>query len=55
MIISNIKIFSIMNDDAFFHPDWAGACWGRLAGTRAAVGLVRKLWIVGPEIGSLLG
>ena len=24
-------------DDAFFQPDWAEACWGRWAGTMAAV------------------
>ena len=45
----------------FFQSDWAGACRGRWAGngavvgTRAAVGLVCKLWIIGPDIGLLLG
>ena len=24
----------IISDDAFFQPDWAGACWGRWAGDR---------------------
>ena len=43
------------SDDAYFQPDWAGACWGRWAGDRASAGLVCRLWIVGPEIGLLLG
>ena len=30
-------------DDGFFNRDWAGACWGHWAGTRAAVGLVHRL------------
>ena len=33
------------SDDAFFQPDWAGACWGRWAGTWAAAGLVCRLWM----------
>ena len=33
----------------------ARACLGRWAGIRAAIGLVCRLWIVGPEIGLLLG
>ena len=32
-------------DDAFFQPDWAGACWGRWADTRADARLVCKLWV----------
>ena len=45
----------------FFQPDWAGACrgcWagnGAAIGTRAAVGLVCRLWIVGSDIGLLIG
>ena len=39
----------------FFQPDWTGPCWGHWAGTRAVVGLVCRLWIVGPDIGLLLG
>ena len=28
---------TVQTDDAFFQPDWVGACWGRWAGTRAVV------------------
>ena len=42
-----IKIEKILfdNDDAFFQPDWAGACWGRWVGTMADAELVCKLWV----------
>ena len=28
---------TMKTDDAFSPPDWAGACWGRWAETRASV------------------
>ena len=42
-------------DDAFFQPDWAGACWGRWAGPGLMLGWSGGSWIVGAEVGLLLG
>ena len=36
-------------DDAFFQPDWAGACWGRWAGSGLLLG-----WSAGCVCGSSL-
>ena len=37
MTINTNRPNSFIVDDAFFQPDWAGACWGRWARTKAAV------------------
>ena len=34
----NTRLFKICIDDAIFNRNWAGVCWGRWAGIRAAVG-----------------
>ena len=38
MLIINIDCH-LSGDDAFFQPDWAGACWGRWAGPGLMLGL----------------
>ena len=35
-------------DDAFFQPDWAGACWGRWAGPGLLLG-----WSAGTGVAHL--
>ena len=44
---------NICFDDAFFQPDWAGACWGRWAGPGLLAGWSAGSWIVGAEVGLL--
>ena len=40
-------------DDAFFQPDWTGACWESLGQTWTTGWLVCRLLIVGAEVGLL--
>ena len=39
----------LASDDAFFQPDWVGACWGRWAGPGLLLG-----WSAGSMRGSSL-
>ena len=41
---------TVSTDDAFFQPDWAGACWGRWAGPGLLLGWSAGFWIVGAVV-----
>ena len=38
LFLKNARKRKIESDDAFFQPDWAGACWGHWAGSGLLLG-----------------